>query len=78
MNIRQIAESDGICYKCHKHVMKDCECFFDRLFIDRDLGHDFVTAGCTDHRYCIKCGEEDHVIKLQTIKCSTPGNQCTS
>ena len=35
-----------------------------------DLGHDFVTVGCTDHRYCIKCHEEDHVIKSKMMRCS--------
>lgn len=35
-----------------------------------DLGHDFVTVGCTDHQYCIKCGEEDHVIKSKMMRCS--------
>jgi len=30
----KVAEADGICYKCKKHIMKDCECFFGRLFID--------------------------------------------
>jgi hypothetical protein len=29
-----IAEADGLCYKCKKHVMKDCECFFGKLFIE--------------------------------------------
>ena len=35
-----------------------------------DLGHDFVTVGCTDHRYCIKCHEEDHVVKSTMMRCS--------
>lgn len=35
-----------------------------------DLGHNFVTVGCTDHRYCTKCNEEDHVIKSSMIRCS--------
>lgn len=35
-----------------------------------DLGHDFVTVGCTDHRYCIKCHEEDHVVKSKMMRCS--------
>jgi hypothetical protein len=35
-----------------------------------DLGHDFVTVGCTDHRYCTQCGEEDHVVKSKMVRCS--------
>lgn len=33
IRIFKIAEADGICYECNKHVMKDCECFFGKLFI---------------------------------------------
>lgn len=38
-----------------------------------NLGHDFITVGCTDHRYCTKCGEEDHVIKSKMMRCSEHG-----
>lgn len=38
-----------------------------------DVNHDFVTVGCTDHRYCIKCNEEDHVIKSTMMRCSELG-----
>jgi hypothetical protein len=36
----------------------------------KDLGHEFVTVGCTDHRYCVKCGEEDHVVKSNGRRCN--------
>jgi hypothetical protein len=34
MKVYKVAEADGKCYKCGKHVMRDCECFFGRLFLD--------------------------------------------
>lgn len=36
-----------------------------------DQEHDFVTVGLTDTRWCIKCGEEDHVIEKLGTKCKT-------
>jgi hypothetical protein len=40
------------------------------LFKSENLAHDFVTVGCTDHRFCTKCGEEDHVVKHSMMRCS--------
>lgn len=34
-----------------------------------NLGHDFVTVGCTDERWCIKCKEEDHIIRITGEPC---------
>lgn len=34
MKVYKAAEADGKCYKCGKHVMRGCECFFGRLFLD--------------------------------------------
>lgn len=35
-----------------------------------NLGHNFTTIGCTDERWCIRCGEEDHIIKQDMKKCN--------
>ena len=35
-----------------------------------DLGHFFTGIPTTEESWCVKCGEEDHVIKLSMMRCS--------
>lgn len=63
--------------KTEEILLRAIDEFFDSYQPERskredieDLGHDFVTVGCTDHRYCVKCAEEYHVVKTKMMRCS--------
>lgn len=63
MKVHEIANADGLCYKCKKHVMKECECFFGRLFIndqpERLNPEGAIIPAYYGNKFCRECKEEN-------------------
>lgn len=87
MTVYEVAEADGICYKCGKHVMKDCECFFGRLFIDDQperLNPEAINHKCTDGKLFVERNKLSFFDKFKgwithkIYKCPICGNGCDS